>query len=146
MSAPVHYQSMQAAALNNFDTAWNALVQACSNPQLADPGKRCVTDRQSGACVWKVAPFGWMPNGDGSYSYVPSGPDGSGSTCWNWFAGFRDPIANDPTVQPDPIPGSAAASGLLSAVGISPDATIAGLPVSDLVIPGLVILAALILL
>lgn len=146
MSAPIHYASMQAAALNNFDTAWNALVQGCGDPRLLDAGKRCVSDRQSGACVWKSSEFGWNRSADGSYTYVPSGPNGSGSACWNWFAGFRDPIANDPTVVPDPVPGSVSSAGLLSAVGINPDATIAGLPVSDLVIPAAIILAAAILL
>jgi hypothetical protein len=28
MSAPVHYRSLQLAALNNFDTLWNAFQQA----------------------------------------------------------------------------------------------------------------------
>lgn len=72
-------QSAQQAALNVFDQVWQGLVQACSNPQLADAGKRCVTDRQAGACKWKDA------NGQ----------------CWNWFSGYRDPIANDPNVVAD---------------------------------------------
>src|SRR5271170_980721 len=38
LSAPVHYASLQAAAINNFNTAWSSLVSACSNPQLAAAG------------------------------------------------------------------------------------------------------------
>lgn len=71
----------QTQALQNFQTVWNDLVQQCSNPALGDAGKRCISDRQSGACVWK--------NADGS--------------CFNWWAGYHDPIANDPDttdVQP----------------------------------------------
>jgi len=89
MSAPVHYRSLQQAALNNFDTAWRALQQACSDPSLAQAGQRCISDRQPGACVWK---------NDGK-----GGAAGSGNVCWNWFVGYRDPIANDPNVVDDPI-------------------------------------------
>ena len=101
-SSPVRYASMQAAALNTFDTAWAALQAACNNPSLAAAGQRCITDRQQGACKWKASPGGW--NSDGTYT--PWGPAGSGETCWNWFVGMRDPIANDPFVQPDPVAGS----------------------------------------
>lgn len=97
-SSPVRYASMQAAALNTFDTTWAALTQACSNPALAAAGERCITDRQRGACTWKASPGGWNQDG----TFTPWGAAGSGTTCWNWFVGMRDPIANDPFVQPDP--------------------------------------------
>jgi hypothetical protein len=148
MSAPIHYASMQAAALNNFDTAWASLVANCANPALAAAGQRCVTDRQRGACTWKVAePFGWIQGSDGTWSYVPAGAaDSNGTVCWNWFSGMRDPIANDPTVVPDPVPGATQAGSVLSAVGINPASTIAGVPLSELLLPGALILAALLLL
>lgn len=63
----------QQQAIQNFMTVWNDLVQQCSNPALGDAGKRCITDRQSGSCVWR--------NADGS--------------CFNWWSGYHDPIAND---------------------------------------------------
>lgn len=146
LSAPIHYASMQKAALNNFDTAWAALMQGCSNPALGSAGKACISDRQAGGCTWKVAdPFGWTQSQDG-WTYIPAGPaDPNGTICWNWFSGMRDPIANDPTVVPDPSPTSATASGLLSDIGVSSTATIAGIPVSDLVLPAVLILAALLL-
>jgi hypothetical protein len=100
-SSPVRYASMQTAALNTFDTTWAALQAACNNPSLAAAGQRCITDRQRGACTWKASPGGW--NADGTFTKW--GAAGSGSTCWNWFVGMRDPIANDPFVQPDPVPG-----------------------------------------
>ena len=101
LSAPVHYKSLQAAALNNFDTVWQALVTACSDPSLGAAGQRCISDRQQGSCAYKTSPGGWS---NGTYTYP--GANGSGSTCWNWFIGARDPIANDPTVVPDPTPAS----------------------------------------
>lgn len=97
LDAPIHYASMQAAALNNFDFAWAALTKACSNPQLQDAGQRCIGDRAAGACHYHTSPGGWT-NG----TYTAPGPNDSGSACWNWFVGYRDPIANDPTVVPDP--------------------------------------------
>ena len=135
MAEPVHYQSLQAAYLNNFDTAWAALVQNCSNPALASAGQNCITDRQRGSCAYKTSPGGW--NGK---VYTPPGANGSGSACWNWFVGYRDPIANDPNVVADP------QSSVLSSVGISPSSTIAGIPISNLLLPaGLLIAAVLIL-
>jgi len=70
-------KSAQQMALGNFDQIWNGLVQVCSNPPLSDAGKRCVSDRQAGACTWK----------------------GSDDQCWNWFSGYRDPIANDAMID-----------------------------------------------
>lgn len=80
INSPIRYRSMQLAALNNFDFTWAALVKACSNPQLQAAGQRCISDRQRGSCIWKD----------------------HNNACWNWFLGYRDPIANDPGVQPDP--------------------------------------------
>jgi hypothetical protein len=101
--------SAQAAALANFDQVWNTLVQACG--QIGGPaGDNCIADRHAGSCKWKASPGGWEADG----KYVPAGPAGSGSTCWNWFAGYRDPIANDPHVVPD-----AQASAAQSQPGIS---------------------------
>ena len=109
-----HYQSAQTAALANFDQMWAALVQFCSNPQLGSAGQKCISDRQQGACTWKSSPGGWQQQ-NGQWTYVSPGPAGSGSTCWNYFVGMRDPIANDPTVVPDPTPVSAV-SGVASSV------------------------------
>jgi hypothetical protein len=147
MSAPVHYASLQAAAVNNFNTAWSSLVSACSNPQLAAAGQHCVSDRQSGACTWKASPGGWTQGSDGAWTYTPWGAAGSGTACWNWFVGYLDPIQNDPTVVPDPVaPGSTVSAGLLSDVGINANTTIAGIPISDLLLPAAIVLAAVLLL
>ena len=82
-----HTKSEQAAALANFDYAWGKLQQYCGQASFGAAGQRCTTDRQRGACKW---------TNDGH-----GGPAGSGNVCWNWFVGYRDPIANDPNVQPD---------------------------------------------
>jgi hypothetical protein len=128
LAEPVHYASLQAAYLNNFTLTWNALVAACGNPALQSAGQNCISDRQEGACHYQTSPGGWQQQ-NGTWVYVNPGAQGSGSTCWNWFVGYHDPIANDPTVVPDP--AGALPSNLLSSIGISPTATLFGLPVVD---------------
>lgn len=113
MSQPVHYESMQTAYLNLFDTAWAQLQNMCSNPQLGSAGQACISDRQAGACKWTSSPGGWNQNPDGTWTYTWAGPAGSGTACWNYFNGMRDPVANDPTVVPDP---PTAASEIAAAV------------------------------
>ena len=60
----------QAAALANFDSAWAGVVQTCSNPNLGAPGQACISDREAGS-----------------------------TKGYDWFALYRDPIANDPSVS-----------------------------------------------
>lgn len=80
-------RSQQAAALQNFDAVWAKLYADCS----AVPGRAgsaCISDRQAGACKWKaLAP---------AYPGQPAA-----GACWNWFNGYRDPVANDPNVVSD---------------------------------------------
>jgi hypothetical protein len=82
-------QSNQALALQTFDQIWAQLVKSCGDPQWGNAGKRCISDRQAGACKWKQDKTGGYP-----------GEPAMGE-CWNWFNGYRDPIANDPNVVPD---------------------------------------------
>lgn len=103
INAPIRTQSMQAAFLATFDNAWAQLVQMCSNPQLGTAGQNCISDRQQGACTWKSSPGGWQQDASGNWSFIWPGPAGSGTACWNYFVGMRDPIANDPTVVPDSV-------------------------------------------
>ena len=107
--APRPYEDQQAA-LGNFDGFWTWLQAPgqCGNPQLGSAGQRCITDREAGACKWTVTtPNPWP------------GQPGPGQ-CFNWFSGYRDPIANDPNVAP-PVSASSVASALTSG-------TVAGLP------------------
>lgn len=136
IAAPVHYASLQAAALNNFSTAWSALEAACGQPALAQAGINCISQRQAGSCAYKTSPGGWQQV-NGSWQYQYPGGNGSGDSCWNWFIGYHDPIANDPTVVPDPVPGAGPLSSLLSTVGISPAQTLFGLPIADVLMAGL---------
>ncbi len=64
----------QAAALQVFDAYWQSLEQYCGQPefQSTKAGRNCINDRKRGACVWKES-----------------------GQCWNWFIGYRDPIAQD---------------------------------------------------
>ena len=67
----------QAQALANFDQVWQQVVTACEGTgQYGTAGQNCVGDRQRGACLYQPQP----------------------GQCWNWFVGYRDPIANDPRV------------------------------------------------
>lgn len=111
LNSPIRYASMQAAALNNYNFTWQALVRACSNPALGNAGVACIADRQAGSCKWQTSPGGWQSDGAGGMTYVGPGGQGSGSACWNWDIGYRLPIASDPTVVPDPTPAT---------VGIAP--------------------------
>jgi hypothetical protein len=74
--------SSQAYALASFDSAWAFVAgpEGCGNPALGTPGQRCISERQRGGS----AP--WCPTGTG---------------C-DWFTLYRDPIALDADVQPDP--------------------------------------------
>lgn len=101
MASPIHYASMQQAFLALFDSTTAAMDQACSDPSLGAAGQACISDRQRGSCKWKVNAFGWQQN-NGVWTYIPAGAAGSGNTCWDPYVGIRDPVANDPTVVPDP--------------------------------------------
>jgi hypothetical protein len=101
-------QSQQNAALANFDTVWARLVQMCSDPSTGDAGKRCISDRQAGACTWKQS-TAWVSLN------IPGEPQPG--QCWNWFNGYRDPIANDPNVVPDS--AASIASSTLTSVSTS---------------------------
>ncbi len=136
-SSPIRYVSMQAAALNTFDTTWAALQQACGNPQLQAAGQRCIADRQRGACTWKASPGGWNQDG----TFTPWGAAGSGSACWNWFIGMRDPIANDPFVQPDPVASQSGAGAGSPIQSIT--SSLSGIPTPLLVGGGLLAAALL---
>ena len=118
-------KSSQTAAVANFDMLWNWLQQPqqCGNPALGDAGKRCITDRQSGACTWHqaantVPPWGTPPAG----------------ACWNWFNGYRDPIANDTNVYDDSsevlqvINGTLTATPIVSSGAGASTSLIGGLP------------------
>jgi len=77
--------------LANFDAIWATLVNMCGNPSTGNAGKRCISDRQSGACTWKAT----------ADSPWPGGP--AAGQCWNWFNAYRDPISQDPNVVPDSV-------------------------------------------
>lgn len=127
MSAPVHYRSLQLAALNNFDTGWNAMYKACSDPSLGTAGQRCISERQRGG----ASP--WCCNSPTSTQVS----DGMCTGC-DAFHDFRDPIANDPNVVPDPVDAASgtSAGGLFSG-GTGPSS----FPMPVLLIGGGILLA-----
>jgi hypothetical protein len=141
LSSPVRTFSMRAAALNNFDTLWSSYVQA--EASVPTQGQISITERQRGgvskwACQSPAA------------TRVRSSCQGAPPCCSgvDWFVMYRDPIANDPGVQPDPVPGGlpAATSGaLFSSVGVNPSTQIFGIPISNLLLPGGLLLAFVLL-
>ena len=118
----------QQAALANFDYFWSYLEQACGNTALGNAGKRCISDRQAGACVWKQT-----ASGAASYPGVPA--EGA---CWNWFNGYRSPIENDPGV----VQGSPTLNDVISQVaGVqSSIPMVGGLDLTSLLIPAALLL------
>ena len=106
-----HTQAEQTAALANFDNTWAQLEQYCGQASFGTAGQNCISDREAGACHYETSAGGWQQL-NGTWTYVAPGLQGSGSTCWNWFVGYRDPIANDPTVVANAAsPTSASATG-----------------------------------
>ena len=104
MNAPVHYKSLQAAALNNINTLAAALQQACSDPSLGQAGQRCISER----LVRRACPSTLNDSNIGG---------GQIKFCDYWSF-YYDPIANDPNVVPDPTPASASPVGsAVSSVG-----------------------------
>ena len=99
-------QAQQAVALANFDVIWQQLQQLCGQQGTGDAGVRCITDRQRGACKWK-----------------------NNGACWDWFIGYRDPIAND-AVVPDPSIATQVSGDLASIFGTSGDSSSALLPLA----------------
>ena len=117
--------SVQAAALSCFDQIWQSVQTGCAAIP-GTPGKSCVSDRQSGACTWKqtaTSPLLAFPG------------EPQPGACWNWFLGYRDPIANDPDVVSDE---NAAVSSVSSAAG-SVSSALSSVTSSSLFIPGLVV-------
>jgi hypothetical protein len=118
----------QQAALANFDYFWSYLLQACGQPSLGNAGKRCISDRQAGACTWKQTAAGAA-----SYPGVPQA-----GQCWNWFNGYRDPIANDTGV----VQGSPTLNDVVSQVsGVqSSIPVLGGIDLTSLLIPAVLLL------
>ena len=104
LSSPIRTVSMQAAAINNYNTAIASLTAACGQAALGQAGVNCIDERvNASSCQWKAQAGGWVQNADGTCTYTPWGANGSGSSCWNWVIGYLDPIQNDPCVQPDSV-------------------------------------------
>jgi hypothetical protein len=122
ISSPVRTTSMQAAAVNNYNTAIAALEQACGQAALGSAGTSCIDERvNANSCQWQASPGGWSGACPGTYAGF--GAQGSGSTCVNWVVLYLDPIQNDPCVQPDSVLTSGSSSTSTSSTG-----TIFGIP------------------
>jgi len=97
-------EAQKALAIANFNTIWKQLEAACGQAGTGDAGKRCISDRQAGACVWKQ-----------KYAPVYPGQPQVGE-CWNWFNGYLKPIQDDPVI-PDPTPTSEVSAAVDSVFG-----------------------------
>jgi len=111
-------QSAQQQALQNANALWNQLVSLCQVPALGNAGQRCITDRQEGACTWKVPASQTQPQ-------FPGGP--TAGQCFNWWNALIDPIQNDPNVVADAQSATAQAgsssSSILGGISIPPALT-----------------------
>lgn len=137
LAAPVS-AATQTEALANFDQLWAALVAYCGQASLGSAGKNCISERQEGACSYQTSPGGWQQSSTGVWTFQYPGANHSGTTCWNYFVGMRDPIANDPRV--------AALSNATTTTGT----TVAGINLGSLnlqsfLLPGILIGGGLIL-
>jgi hypothetical protein len=126
-NASAKTRSEQVAALAAFDAVWAWLISpaGCGNAQLGTAGQRCISERAAGGTV-----------------------PGTGG---NWFVWYRDPIAHDPNVIPDPAAGSTVTRNADGTVTVTPPgggaglpAAIAGIPTSAL-LGGAAILLALVM-
>jgi len=134
VSSSIRTTSMQAAAINNYNTAIAALEQACGQAALGSAGQNCIDQRvNASSCQWKASPGGWTGACPGTYQGY--GASGSGSACVNWVVLYLDPIQNDPCVQDDSVLTSSSVSTTASTGGSS-DTTL-------LLIAGLVLAALL---
>jgi hypothetical protein len=124
LAAPVS-AATQAEALGNFNTLWSQIQSYCLQPSLGAAGTNCISERQNGACSYKTTPGGWQQNGS-TWTYVYPGANGSGSTCWNWFVGYSDPITNDPRIGEASSTSSSSASSSSGASILFPAALIGG--------------------
>lgn len=98
-------RSQQNAALNNFDVIWAKLGELCGQAGLGPAGVNCIADRRAGACKWKQT-------ADSPLLAYPGQPQPG--SCWNWFNGYRDPIANDTQVVEDSVLQAQALGGSIS--------------------------------
>lgn len=125
-----HTKSEQQVYLQQFDALWQKLEQYCGSGSFGKAGENCVSDRQAGACKWKSSTWGWTQQ-NGTWTFVPSGPAGSGTACWNWVDYYRGTVANDPTVVPDTPAVTQAVADLgltgLGGMNLAPLLIIAGL-------------------
>jgi hypothetical protein len=108
--------SQQAAALANFDAIWARLVALCSPPATGNAGKKCISDRQAGSCAY-TQPANKVP---------PWGTPAAGQ-CWNWFSGYRDPIANDSDVYDDSVGAAVSNAAAAASSALSSSASGSGL-------------------
>jgi hypothetical protein len=94
--------SAQAASLALVDYALAKVQQGCSNPALGTAGQHCISER-----LVRGGSAPWCPTVTG---------------C-DWYVLFRDPIANDPQVHPDPGILRRAGGSILSGQPISAGAS-----------------------
>lgn len=121
-------EAQKALAVANFQTIWDQLKAACGQPGTGDAGKRCISDRQAGACTWKQ-----------KYAPVYPGQPQIGE-CWNWFNGYLGPIQADKVVPDQTLVSSLNEAG--SAAGAAVDSILGGSNLLPALLVGGLVLAA----
>lgn len=141
MNSPVHYASMQSAYLQLFDGTMQAMQQACSDPSLGEAGQRCISERQPGTCPFNTPGGEWQQDAGGKWIFNPN----AGPLCWNSYIGRRNPVANDPTVVPDPSQGQGQPTNVLNTAGGIVHSVVASTGLNPLMLGGLALLAFMIM-
>ncbi len=97
-------QTQKALTLAGMNDLMKQLKQACGQPGTGDAGRRCISDRQAGACVWHQTKTPVYPG------------DPQIGECWNWDNGYFQAVRQDPVV-PDPTVADTVSSDLSNIFG-----------------------------
>lgn len=107
-NTPNRTVSFQQSTLQQIQAVFDALRTACSNPNLGNAGKRCISDR-----LVRGAVTSWC----------------NGQVGCDWVTNYYDAIANDPNVSPDPVSAVSSVVSSIEAGNLLPLALAAALVV-----------------
>jgi len=126
----------QAQCVTNFQNIWNAVCNACAQPSLGDPGHSCLDDRLPAGVKFAYNTFNIVGNGmfDWFHLYLfPILNDPAVAGCCAPQACY-DPLCTAPVAMPACVPSVASAAGAIAA------GSVAGIPLSYILIAAAVAL------
>ena len=123
----------QSAALNAALQVWYAVVNACCNTSLGDPGHSCMDDRLPAGVAFQCQPGAFHVVGNGMYDWffyyiLPILNDPQAAGCCPPQI-YYDPAGQSPVAMPACAPNTASAGGAAAAIAALTGAgSIAGIP------------------